>query len=395
MPEKTASGPDIFVEMEVHASRPDVIVVGAGVIGLSVAWHLLRLGAAVTVVERTGVGAGASGVQPGGVRQQWSTRVSCELARESAGFYRGVSERLEALAAPVLEPCGYLFVADSEGALARLAANVALQNELGVPSRLLSPGAAAGVVPGLRTDGMAGASFCAEDGYFDKPQAVVEAFAAAVRRLGGEIVIGTVTALSPTGRGWRSQLAGGPPLASSQVVVAAGVDSVPLLGPLGVELPIEPETRHLFFSDPIRERLVEPLVVAPERRFAAKQLANGRVLASDLGAVGDPATARSAWLATVEAGIRSLLPILEYVSFPLLVEGVYDVTPDHQPILDELPSHEGLWVAAGLSGHGFMLAPAIGRLLAAAVAGERDPVLGHFSQARFERSELILETQIV
>ena len=371
-----------------------MIVVGAGVIGLSVAWHLLRRGASVTVVERTGVAAGASGVQPGGVRQQWSTRVSIELARESAGFYQDVTERLEALAEPVLEPCGYVFVADSEAALKGLEANVALQNELGVPSRILSPADAAEVVPGLRVDGMAGASFCPEDGYFDKPQAVVEAFAAAVTRLGGELVIGTVDALTPVGGGWQATLAGGAQLASAQFVVAAGVDTVPLLAPLGVELPIVPENRFLFFSDPIRERLFEPLIVASERRFAAKQLATGRVLASDLGAVGDPEAGRAGWLATVEAGIASLLPILEYVSFPILVDGTYDVTPDHQPILDEAPGHEGLWVAAGLSGHGFMLAPAIGRLVAGAVSGERDPALDHFSGARFDQ-ELVLETQIV
>ncbi len=381
--------------MENTASRPDVIVVGAGVIGLSIAWHLLRRGAAVTVVERTGVAAGASGVQPGGVRQQWSTRVSCELARESVGFYRRLSEQLEALARPVLEPCGYLFVADSEPALRGLEANVALQNELGVPSRLLSAAAAAELVPGLRSDGIAGASFCAEDGYFDKPQAVVEAFAAAVLRLGGELVIATVERLSRSGRGWQASLGDGRRLVSSQLVVAAGADSVALLGPLGVELPIAPETRYLFLSEPIRERLLEPLVVAPERRFAAKQLASGRVLSSDLGAVGDSTTERAAWLATVEAGIRSLLPILEYVSFPILVDGIYDVTPDHQPILDELLPHEGLWVAAGLSGHGFMLAPAIGRIVAEGLAGERDPLLAHFSHARFGRSELVLETQIV
>jgi sarcosine oxidase subunit beta len=381
--------------MEHDAGRPDVIVVGAGVIGLSVAWHLLRRGASVTVVERTGIGAGASGVQPGGVRQQWSTRVSCELARESVGFYQGVAERLESLAEPTLDPCGYLFVADSEAALRGLGANVALQNEVGIPSRLLSPAGAAEVVPGLRTEGMAGASYCAEDGYFDRPQAVVEAFAAAVTRLGGAIVIGTVAALSPAARGWQATLSDGRWFVSPKIVVAAGVDTVPLLEPLGVKLPIAPESRYLFYSDPIRERLVEPLVVAPERRFAAKQLANGRVLTSDLGAVGDPASGRATWLATVEAGVRSLLPILEYVSFPILVEGIYDVTPDHQPILDELPAHEGCWVAAGLSGHGFMLAPAIGRLMADALAGERDPVLEHFSQARFARSGLVLETQIV
>ena len=134
-----------------------MVVVGAGVTGLSIAWHLLGMGCAVTVVERSGVAAGASGVQPGGVRQQWSTRVSCLLARESVAFYRDVSDRLESPLDPVLEPCGYLFVADSQGALDGLRANVALQSELGIPSQIVSPAEAEAIVPGLRVDGMAGA----------------------------------------------------------------------------------------------------------------------------------------------------------------------------------------------------------------------------------------------
>ncbi len=386
--------------MEVEAVRPDVIVVGAGVIGLSIAWHLLRRGATVTVVERSGVAAGASGVQPGGVRRQWSTRVSCEVASESAAFYREVSSRLDPdgrdpVARARLEPCGYLFVADSAAVLGTLETNVAVQNEAGVPSRILTPEEAGSIVPGLRVDGMAGASYCSEDGYFDRPQAVVEAFAAAVQRLGGTLLIETVERLRPVSGRWEVGLAGGRCLESAEVVVAAAADTAPLLSPLGVGLPIVPEARFLFLSDPIRERLVEPLVIAAERRFAAKQLASGRVLASDLGAAGDPETGRAGWLETIRAGVRSLLPVLEYVRFPVLVAGTYDVTPDHQPILDTVSPHPGLWVAAGLSGHGFMIAPAVGRLMAAAIGGERSPLLAHFSHARFERVELAAETQVI
>jgi sarcosine oxidase, subunit beta len=90
-----------------------------------------------------------------------------------------------------------------------------------------------------------------------------------------------------------------------------------------------------------------------------------------------------------------LIPILEYVSFPLLIDGLYDVTPDHQPILDAVSDSEGLWVAAGFSGHGFMIAPAVGRLVATALSGSRDPRLDHFSLERFARSGIVRETQVV
>jgi sarcosine oxidase subunit beta len=377
------------------SANPDVLVVGAGVTGLSIAWHLLGRGASVTIVERSGIGAGASGVQPGGVRQQWSVRVSCELAQESIAFYRDIAAELEPRTNPVLDRCGYLFVADSHEELARLEASVAVQNEVGVPSRIVSAAEAAEIVPGLVSEGIAGAAYCAEDGYFDQPQAVVEAFADSVVRRGGEIAIGRVERLVPGQAHWNAELADGRVLTASHVVVAAGADTSLLVERLGVELPITAEVRYLFLSEPISERLLDPLVVAPERHFAAKQLANGRVLASDLGAEGDPAAESVRWRANVAVGIRSLVPILEYVSFPLLIDGVYDVTPDHQPILDAVSDREGLWVAAGFSGHGFMIAPAVGRLVATALGGSRDPRLDHFQLERFARSAIVRETQVV
>jgi sarcosine oxidase subunit beta len=333
----------------------DVAVVGAGVTGLSVARGLGALGLRALVLERSGVAAGASGVQPGGVRQQWGTAVNCRLAREALPAWRATGG---------FRPCGYLFAAHSQETLERLRANVAVQNAAGVPSRLVSADEASTLVPGLVADGLAGAAWCAEDGYVDRPQAAIEALAHEV-----EIEIAEVAALDP---GWTLALAGGSRVVARHVVVATGVDTPALLRPLGVDLPIEPESRWLFLSEPIRERLLEPLVVAPGRRFAAKQLADGRVLASDLSAVGASDEHAPRWRAAVGAAIRELLPLLAYVEFSLLVQGIYDVTPDRQAILGRVRGHDGLWVAAGFSGHGFMLAPAVGRILAAAIAGEAE-----------------------
>jgi sarcosine oxidase subunit beta len=361
---------------------PDVVVVGAGVVGLSIALHLARRGASVKVFDRTGIGAGASGVQPGGVRQQWGTRVNCLLARESMRFYADARELLRMRMDPGFRRCGYLFLAHSGTALERLHANVSLQNELGIPSSVLAPTEAAELVPGLDTVGVLGGAWCAEDGYFDRPQSVVEAFGALA-----DVQIDQVLDVSGAGA---VRLAQGGELYTDAVVVAAGADTPRLLP----ELPIRPEARYLFFSDPIRERLLEPLVVSPERRFAAKQLADGRVLASDLGAVGDPETKLADWRANVRTGFQELLPRLVFVALPTVVQGIYDVTPDHQAILGRV--RERVWVAAGFSGRGFMLAPAVGRMIAESVIdGREDSALTVLGAGRFAEGRLVPEPQVV
>jgi sarcosine oxidase subunit beta len=354
----------------VSSSGLEVAVVGAGVVGLAVARELAQRGARVAVFERTGIGAGASGVQPGGVRRQWGTDVACRLAAESAAFYARADEALEPPVPLGFRPCGYLFLAHSDETLARLRANVALQNELGIPSRIVSASEASELVPGLLVDSLAGGAWCAEDGYFDRPQGVVEAFARGLDiRIEHVASVGDVDA--------------------ETIVVAAGADSTALLP----ELPIAREDRYLFYSEPIRERLLDPLVVSAERHFAAKQLANGRVLASDLAARGSEAGSNG-WRAHVRAAIEELLPVLTYVSFDLLVRGEYDVTPDHQPILGEVET--GVFVAAGFSGHGFMIAPAVARILADAILdGRRDPALDVLDAGRFAANRAVPEPQLV
>jgi glycine/D-amino acid oxidase-like deaminating enzyme len=361
---------------------PDVVVVGAGVVGLSIALHLGQRGASVTVLDRVGIGAGASGVQPGGVRQQWGTRVNCLLARESMRFFADVRELLGMRVDPGFHACGYLFLAHSDGALTRMRENVALQNELDVPSRIVAPAEAAELVPGLDTAGVVGGAWCEEDGYFDRPQSVVEAFGAQA-----EVQIGDVLGVRDEGV---VLLASGAELNADAVVIAAGVDTQQLLP----ELPIRPEARYLFFSDPIRERLLDPLVVSPERRFAAKQLGDGRLLASDLGALGDPDVDVDQWRGNVRSAFEDLLPRLVFVPLPTVVEGVYDVTPDHQAILGRV--RDRVWVAAGFSGHGFMLAPAVGRIIAESVIdGREDAALSVLDSKRFAEERLVPEPQVV
>jgi len=375
----------------------DIAIVGAGITGLSIAFHLAERDAgSIVVYERDGIGAGASGVQPGGVRQQWSTRLNCLMARDSLAFYSQLEARLSPRLDPGFRPCGYVFVAHEPETMERLREDVATQNAAGVPSRVATIAELGELVPELEVVGAAGATVCAEDGYFDRPQSVVEAFAEAASRLGVVVAYRDVRSIESTGSGWRLRLADGAQGEADRVIVAASVDTRWLLQPLGVDLPIVAEHRRLFFSDPIPERLLDPLVVAIDRRFAAKQLADGRVLASDLSALdadeGDAETMRR----HVKQAAVELFPRFEFLALPLLVGGVYDVTPDRQAIVGPVPGHEGLYVAAGFSGHGFMMAPEIGRGVAAMVMSEPPgETLDHLRPDRFETGNLLHESAVV
>lgn len=378
------------------SSGSTVCVIGAGITGLSTAYELARRGLDVVVLDRAGIAAGASGVQPGGVRQQWGTPINCTLAREALGFYRHVEEQLVAPHVGAFSECGYVFLAHSDERLATLAGEVEVQQACGVPSALRTPAELAELVPGLDVATVVGGSHCAEDGYFDRPQAVVEAYAAAAQRAGVRIDRCDVTAIEQRPAGWAVQGAAGERHESDIVLVAAAYDTPRLLAVLGLDLPIVKEPRFLFLSDPIRERLLEPLVISSERAFAAKQLANGRVLASDLSADGDPAERAQAWRGAIRRSSRELLPVLEYVEYTVLTEGFYDVTPDNQPVVGPLPGLPGLWVAAGFSGHGFMLAPAVSQAVANLLVDRTShPLFEEFAFERFERAQLTPELQVV
>jgi sarcosine oxidase subunit beta len=377
-------------------STVDVAIVGAGITGLSVAWHLARRGLSVAAFDGRGIGSGATAIQPGGVRQQWGTEVACKMAREAFSFYGEIGERLQPAVDPGMTACGYLFVAQGQDELTAQRERLALQHSLGIPSREVSPAEARALVEGLDGDNIVGGVWCDQDGYFDRPLAVVGAFHEAAVREGASFHDAHVERLVRDGDGWRLELRGGRHARAASVVVAAAWDTPALLSPLGIELPIVKEPKYLFYSDPIRERLLEPLVIAPEKHFAAKQLADGSVLASDLGAGSRPDEHREIWHSNVRRAITELLPILEYVSFPVMVEGFYDVTPDRQPVLGALEGNDGLFVAAGLNGRGLMMAPTIGRVLADAVVdGSVDDWIAPLAASRFADGQLTPELQVV
>ncbi len=361
--------------------RCQVVIIGGGIIGCSVAFHLARDGVSdIVLLEKEGLACGATGICPGGIRQQFEGESDCVLARRSVGFWNGLNDILDSDDAFEFERSGYLFLADSNDLLDRFKKNVSNQNRLGIPSQILSTDDIGQLVPALRVDSVAGGSFCAEDGFVEDCHGVTNLLAKRASQAGARIQYCAARCLSRQTL-WTVETTGGP-IECEHVVLAAGIDSVALASTAGASLPIRREVRRLLFTEPHDETLMPPLVVAPERSFAGKQLVYGVFY---LGWLGEQESDDD--LTFIENSLKAgatLLPVLEEIPAGRVIRGVYDSTPDYRPLLGGVEGLAGLHMAAGFSGHGFMLAPAIGEIISASVRGvETDLPISDFSVGRF------------
>lgn len=363
----------------------DVAIIGGGVIGCSIAYHLAQLGVTRGVVfERKHVASGATGICPGGIRQQFESSAECRLARRSMRFFEHVNDLLEPEFPFVLERSGYLFLAESEALLLRFRQNVAMQNQLGIPSRVVTPAEIADIVPCLTRDGIAGGAFCADDAFLEDCHGVTHSLLQRARDKGFQLKLEEAASLRREGREWRIETPAGAWL-TKQVVLAAGIDSASIATHVGVHLPVEVERRRLLYTERCEGDFMHPLVVALERGFAGKQLRNGVFYVGWLGE-----TPESDDLTFTEQALTigaTLLPLMASLPVRRVITGYYDSTPDHRPILGSVSGRDGLYLATGFSGHGFMLAPAVGELMASSIAGSaNDPLLQEFSLQRFNAS---------
>ncbi len=345
----------------------DVVVVGGGVVGCSVAYFLGEQGIEnLVLIERATLASGETGICPGGIRQQFEGEADCLLARHSVRFYEQINERFQPEHPFFFERSGYLFLADSADLLARYRSNVEMQNRLGIPSVILTADEIRRLVPGLSPAGIVGGSFCAEDGFIEDCHGVTFTLAARARARGTRIEHAEAIAIARTQGGWRvttDREAYEAPF----VVLAAGGDSVPLARTCGLELPIRTERRRLVYTAPAALGVLPPLVVAAERAFAGKQLTSGVFYLGWLHETPDTDD-----LTFMEEALRAgstLVPLLAELPARRVLAGAYDTTPDRRPLLGPVPGYDGLHLAVGFSGHGFMIAPAAGELVAAGIVG--------------------------
>jgi sarcosine oxidase subunit beta len=380
-----------------------VVVVGGGIVGLASAYYLADRGVDVTVLEKGSLGGGSTGRANGGIRAQFTSAVSVALSRESVRVWERFGETF-GVDIGYRRP-GYLFLLRRAGTARRFREHVALQNDHGVPSEFLAPEAAVEHCPGLRPESYAGATYCPTDGFAD-PHLALQGFSRAATRAGAEVRTGVeVTDVRVVDGGVRGVETTGGSHDADFVVNAAGPWAASVGAMAGLDLPVSPRRRQLLVAEP--ERPVPgdvPLTVdvddgvhfRPER--AGRAVVGGRFGGAD--PEQDPDRYRRSndvdWaVETLEhaSGVADYFgPETELVGG---WAGLYAVTPDHHPVIEEtLP---GLVNAVGFSGHGFMQSPATGRVVAELVLdGEARTVdVSPLAADRFSRGEALSEGSVV
>jgi sarcosine oxidase, subunit beta len=380
-------------------SSAECVIIGGGVMGCSLAYHLAREGMRPVLLERGSLGEGSTARSAGGVRQQFTTPVNVRIGMMSVRMLERFPEEIGATAD--LRQIGYLFVATTAEEQAQFARNVAMQQAIGLRDVcLLDVAGVRDLVPELRTDDLHGGTFCPSDGLAG-PNEVPAGYAAAARRYGALIVEGCeVTAISrDRGRVTGVTAAGGIEVSSSLVINCAGPYAAVVGRMAGVEIPVRPFRRHIFVTEPFSLSRSVPMTVDFHTSFYFHPEGAGLLLG-----MSDPDEPTSfdtsvSWdfLEHLIEHATWRLPALERAEIHTGWAGLYEVSPDNQAIVGESPDLDGFWLCCGFSGHGFMQAPAMGRLLADMLLGRQPEIdLAPFSPTRFaDGSQLIPEVAVI
>lgn len=377
----------------------DVVIIGGGVTGTSAAFQLAARGLRVILVEKNFLAAGSTGRSSAIIRQHYSNAITARMALYSLRVFQNFAEAVGGIADFV--NTGFVVLVAAQDA-AGLNENIALQQSVGIQTRIISPLELRELDPSIAATELVAAAYEPEGGYAD-PVATTQSFANAARNRGAQIwqntratrvvleherVIGVETT-----RGF---------IATANVVNCANAWAPGIAAPLGIDLPIQGE-RHqiaMFQQAPPLEKprlvvgdFVNQIYYRPE---GPVQTLVGSVAADGLP-VANPddynANADDEYILHVGERLAERHPAMANALSKGGYAGMYGVTPDWHPIIDEIPSGSGFFVAAGFSGHGFKLSPAVGVMIADMVTRQAEPTAQLdrmlFRYARFAENDLV------
>lgn len=385
------------------AERAEVVIIGGGIVGASIAYHLAEAGCTdVLVLEREAhLGRGSTGKSMGGVRAQFSTEINIRLSLYALDFFARFEQ---ATGCPGgYRPQGYLFVATSEKHMDYLRANFQLQRACGVKTvELLSPADVLRHMPHLRSDDILGGSFSSTDGFVD-PYSAMTGFMQHATEKGARLWKGAeVTSILKDAQGISGVQTSRGAVSTHKVVNAAGAWAAQVAQMVDVDLPVQPLRRMLVPTEPFPQIAREaPMTIDMGTGFHFRPEGLGVLLAWN-----DPEETPGfkthfdpGFIEKILTHAVDRVPCFESleVNPKRAWAGLYEMTPDHYPILGPVPEVPGFYLANGFSGHGVMHSPATGKVMADLILkGTTDLIdATALNLARFAEGRMIHESAVL
>jgi sarcosine oxidase subunit beta len=378
--------------------RASVVVVGGGVIGLSTAYHLARSGVAdVVLIEQHELGSGSTCKAAGGVRTQFSDAVNVELGLRSlrtfVTFDREFGQEID------LRQVGYLFLLDQPDHVEAFERNVAMQNELGVASRMVDVAEARRLSPLIDTEGLLAAAWSAQDGHCT-PESVVLGYARAARRAGARLIRGcAVTGIATDGTTITAVETSHGTITTDAVICAAGAWSRQVGDLAGVDLPVVPMRRQILTTEPVAGLDPHtPFTIDFSTSFYFHGEGPGLLLGmSDPDEEPGFRLGRSdEWLPRLGEAIERRAPMIAEVGIAGGWAGLYEMSPDHNGLVGESTDVSRFLYATGFSGHGFLMGPAVGEVMRDLYLGNTPVVdVSGLDAHRFDDSAIRPELNII
>ncbi len=362
----------------------DAIVVGGGIIGLSSAYQLSQKGLKVGVIEKNFPGFGSTTRCIGGIRQQFSTEASIKLMKESVSQFQQMEE-IFGFSVDFYQG-GYLFLAYSQDNLDSFIKVSHLQKSLGLDIRLLSVAECLEIVPCLNQENLMGGVYSPDDGQA-YPFKVVEGYIQEIKKNNSSILtfLEVSDIMIEKNKVMGVILGTGEKLYSDIVLNAAGPWAGEISKMAGLELPIFPEKHEAFITDR-QEHLFNTMIVDYRSDGCYfQQLVNGQVIGCYTPVPNQPGTEVNAsrkFLIEMSKRTVRLIPELKKANVLRHWGGSYSMTPDGSPFIDKTDIN-GFYIAAGMSGHGFMFSPAIGKFISDIIIDDQYPF--HWDEFKIHR----------
>jgi sarcosine oxidase subunit beta len=372
----------------------DIIIVGGGIIGISIAYHLaLKKAGRIILLEKGQLGEGSTSRCVGGIRTQFSTEINILFSLESIKTFERFKEEFGI--DPEFKRIGYLFLATTESEMGVFKENIKLQRKFGIPVEILTSDEIKARWSYLRVDDILGGTFCPWDGY-GGPNEVLSGFVSGAKRAGVRIYEGAevvgISIFKRKVKGVRTKLEE----ISTPIVINAGGPFASSIGEVaGVKIPVKPLRRQIFITAPfhLTDQTI-PLTIDFHRGWYFRQEMSGLLLSGPLDS--EPSFNLNVdYESMAEASENAMyrVPALEKARIANGWAGLYEISPDHHAILGKVPEIEGFILANGFSGHGFQHSPAVGKVIAELVTeGKAKTInIAPLSIERFEKGELIME----